>query len=317
MVTELRRAAKRTLIRTAPAEVVDRLRNAKRRWKRMRFRARESVRPVLVEKAEIVDALRRAGVRSGDAVFFQSSLSAFGRIDGGAETVLDALDEVVGDGLVAMPAFSLAGSTDEYPSLIEFDAAQTPSLMGAVTERFRNRPEVLRSLHPTHSVSARGNGADSLIEGHAEAETPFGAGTPFARLVERDAVQVWFGCGVGPFTLYHTFECLREQGFPLPVFAANRIAAECTDLDGSTREVTTLVHEPRLAEQRIDALPHVQERIRTLLLESGALQSATLGRGEILTIRTKTMMAELERLFAQGVTIYDVELPRHESASAA
>ena len=317
MVAELRRAAKRTFIRIAPAAVVDRIRQAKRRWKRMRFRARESVRPVLVEKAEIVEALRRAGVGRGDGVFFQASLSAFGRIDGGAETVLDALDEVVGDGLIAMPAFSLAGSTDEYPSLIEFDAAETPSLMGAVTERFRNRPGVVRSLHPTHSVSARGKGANSLIEGHADAETPFGPGTPFARMVERDVVQVWFGCGVGPFTLYHAFECLREQGFPLPVFAANRIAAECTDVDGSTRRVTTLVHEPRLAEQRIDALPHVQERIRTLLLQSGALQTATLGRGEILTIRMQRMMAELERLFAQGITIYDVELPRRESASAA
>jgi aminoglycoside 3-N-acetyltransferase len=276
--------------------------------RRTRYHVRQRLRPVVLERQDVVAALRAAGVESGDAVFFQSAMSAFGEIRGGSATVVAALEEVVApEGLVTMPAFPLRASAAEYAGSGEiFDARQTPSTMGAITERFRKQKGALRSLHPTHSVVAAGLGAEEIIADHDVAPTPFGDRTPFARLIDRDALQVWFGCGVGPFTMYHAFECRRDGGFPLEVFLPDAAEVKCVGVDGRERLVRTLVHDPELARHRIDSLPRLQTEWRRLLLEAGILRSTTLGRGEILTVRLRPLMNELERLLARGVTIYDV-----------
>src|SRR5262249_36538479 len=148
-----------------------------------------------------------------------------------------------------------------------------------------------------------------LVAHHADAATPFGAGTPFAAMIERDYVQVWFGCGVRAFTLYHAFETLREGGFPLPVFLPDPIAAEVVDAKGEHRTVEVLVHDPALARVRIDHDPAIERRIAAILAERGATVTVRLGRGEIVAARMGTLMRTLEALLAEGVTIYDRPLP--------
>jgi aminoglycoside 3-N-acetyltransferase len=305
----VRRRVRSVVVGHSPTPVLAVLRRTKRISRRMRFHVREQVAPTPLTRRNLVDALRAAGLREGDGVFFQVAMSAFGRIEGGPKTVVEALDEVLGpEALIAMPAFPPAAGSVELLERGElFDVSATPSAMGAVTEYFRTQPGVVRSLHPTHSVAARGGGAAELVEGHADAETPFGAGTPFARMVERGMIQVWFGCGVGPFTHYHTFECLKGDAFPLRVFQQRRFEIPCIDADGRRRTVRTLVHDLALVPGRIDSNPEVEARFRALLLESGVLRSTRLGRGEILTARLPDLIAELDRLLARGVTIYTVD----------
>jgi aminoglycoside N3'-acetyltransferase len=225
--------------------------------------------------------------------------------------VIAALEEVVGpDATIVMPSFSMVGETTEYPLTgTVFDARETPSLMGAITERFRKLPDASRSLHPTHSVAARGPEAEELVAGHHEAPTPFGTGTPYARMVERDYVQVWFGCGVGPFTLYHAFEC-SVPDFPLDIWYEHRIEAECIDADGVVHPMSTLVHDPALARKRIDNNADIERRWYELLTDAGVLHTAQVGTGEILTARLQELMDELGRQLEQGSTIYDVEVPQ-------
>ncbi len=253
-------------------------------------------------KDEIVRSLREVGLREGDSVFLHSSLSKFGEIEGGSQTVLDALDEVLGpDGTIAMPAFPLVGGTLEYLSTDPvFDVAKTPSRMGALTERFRTSPGVERSLHPTHSVAARGPGAEELVARHDLTETPFGAGTPFARMIDRGFVQLWFGIGLRIFTLYHAFECLRPDGFPIEVFQAERVDARVVDEDGRERTVSTLVHDPVVGGRK----DPTRDTMRDHLLEAGVLRRTTLGRGEVMAARMPELMDELETLLQRGVTIY-------------
>jgi aminoglycoside 3-N-acetyltransferase len=180
--------------------------------------------------------------------------------------------------------------------------------MGAITEKFRQREGSHRSIHPTHSVAACGPGAEDLVVGHHSATTPFGAGTPFAGLIERDAYQVWFGCGVRAFTMYHAFECLRPS-FPLDIFADRSYEVDCIDWDGRRITVSTLVHDPAISRYRIDANPPVAERWRSLLIDCGAMTPVPLGRGEVLAIRLQSLVTELDRLIAEGITIYDLSLP--------
>lgn len=299
----------RRLLSRLPQPVRDLLRSARKRYRSVRYRARERFRPVVLTRADIAAALREAGLREGDPVFFQAGMSAFGTIEGGPATVISALRDVVGEeALVAMPAFPLSTPAVEHLRAHPvFDSRSDPSRMGAVSETFRRMPGVSRSLHPTHSLVAAGDGAEEVLAGHEEAETPFGEGTPFARVVERGARQVYFGCGIGAITMYHCFEVLREPPYPIEVFLPDRLPARVIDADGSEREVSTLAHDPRLLPGRIDSNPVREADIRGRLLPLG-LRAVGLGRGEILSQPLPEMFQGFEKLLEESVTIYD---PKH------
>jgi aminoglycoside 3-N-acetyltransferase len=238
-------------------------------------------------------------------------MSVFGTFEDGPETVIAALERVVGErGLIAMPAFPLTGPAIEHLATDPlFDARNTPSRMGALSEAFRRSPGTLRSIHPTHSIAARGVGAEEIVAGHESAPTPFGEGTPFPRLVERDAHQIFFGTGTGVITMYHSFEVTREPPFPLDVFADRIFEVRCIDAGGKELTVRTLVHNPALAPGRIDTNPHLQSVFRRRLIDEAGAHALRLGRGEVLALSLRRQRQEFERLLADGITIYDAPLP--------
>lgn len=300
----------RALLRRLPQPVRDRLRRLRKLFRSARYRARERLRPTRISGADVEAALREAGIGAGDAVFVQAGMAAFGTIEGGAQTVIDALRRIVGEGgLITMPAFPLTGPALEHLRRTPvFDARTDPSRMGAVSERFRRSPGVLRSVHPTHSISAIGPGAEAVVAGHERAETPFGEGTPFARLRERGAKQVFFGSGVRAITMYHSFEVVREPPYPIDVFWPEPIPVRCVTMDGEAIEMTTLVHDtPRLGPGRIDVDPRLEAQVRSRLL-AGGMRSAPLGRGEILCQPIPQMFETFEEMLGEGLTIYH---PRH------
>jgi len=180
--------------------------------------------------------------------------------------------------------------------------------MGAISEGFRLTPGTVRSIHPTHSTCIRGPDAEAIATGHETAQTPFGEGTPFPRIVERNALQLFFGCGTGAITMYHSFECTRVPPFPLDVFADHRFDARSLDRDGREIVVRTLVHNPALHPGRIDSNPRLQRAFREAILAAGG-RAVPLGHGEILAIRLPVLFEVFEGLVQRGVTIYDAVIP--------
>lgn len=302
-------------IRTrAPAPVLQRIRRLQRTVSRTRYRINRRLRPpVNVSGEDIVLALREAGLSEGDGVFFQAKMSAFGQIEGGPQTVLQALDTVLGrEALVTMPAFPFQGGMEEHMRGNHvFDVRSTPSAMGAISERFRQRSGIQRSLHPTHSVSALGPGAESLVEGHELADTPLGQGTPFPRMVERGIYQVWFGTDVNAFTIYHSFECLLGDRFPIKVFLDEPMTARCIDAEGHELPVSTLVHDPALTRYRLRS--QAKQEMRRELLDRGVMRRVSLGASEVLVIRMPELFENLEQFLERGLTMYDLEVPRADA----
>jgi aminoglycoside 3-N-acetyltransferase len=286
------------------------IRRARSRYRSARYRLRERLRPTSLSQADVEAALRKCGLGEGDACFVQAAMSAFGSFERGPATVLDALEAVVGPGgLIAMPAYSLTGPAIEHLAADPlFDVRSTPSRMGAISEELRGREGTRRSVHPTHSTAARGAGKEEIVAGHETADTPFGEGTPFPRIVGRNALQLFFGCGTGAITMYHCFECTRVPPFPLDVFADRVFEARCVDPEGRELRVRTLVHNPALHPGRIDSNPRLQRRFREAILGGGG-RAVRLGHGEILAIRLPALFAVFEELVRAGVTIYDRPLP--------
>lgn len=137
-----------------------------------------------ITQARLVADLRALGLGEGDVVLVHSSLSGLGWVVGGADTVVDALLESVGEtGTVLFP--TLTGTEQdgpEYPPVIEL--ATTPCWTGTIPETARQRPDAVRSIHPTHSVSAIGARAVEYTTGHEASRTPCDGHSPYVRLME-------------------------------------------------------------------------------------------------------------------------------------
>lgn len=164
-------------------------------------------------RKRLVEGLRVLGVRSNGVLLVHSSLSALGHVPGGAPTVIGSLLELVGsEGTLVMPTHSWEWMDQGCRT---FDVKGTPSCVGAITECFRSMPGVCRSLHPTHSVAAWGSLAELLVGGHELCQTPCGANTPYARIVEQNGQILFLGIGLEYHTLFHTVEALAETPYLL------------------------------------------------------------------------------------------------------
>lgn len=177
-----------------------------------------------LSEKEIRDRLFALGLRRGMSVMAHSSLSSLGGVAGGADTVIDALIEVLGGGgTLLMPSFA---NPDEV-----FDHRKSQCGLGKIPDDFWRREGVLRSMHPTHSVAARGKLAGYFLSGHEKASTPYGEGTPYKRLVDNGGYVLLLGVDLDRMTLLHTAEALADAPYLTTVRKKYR------DTDGKEREL--------------------------------------------------------------------------------
>lgn len=152
-----------------------------------------------LSRENIRDGLSSLGLRRGMVVMAHASLAGFGGVEGGADAVIDALLEVLGNrGTLMMPSFS---SPDRV-----FDYRKSPCGLGKIPDMFWRRKGVLRSLHPSHSVAAFGELAEHFIVGHEKASTAYGADTPYKRLIDKKGFVLMLGVDLDRMTLLHTVE---------------------------------------------------------------------------------------------------------------
>ncbi len=218
-------------------------------------------------------------------------MSALGWVVGGAETVVRALLDALGpDGTL----MAYTGWQDEPPSDLdalddekrriyqEEHPAYDPRVALACREHGRI-PEVLRtwpgahhSGHPEAGVAAVGPLAEALTAEHPY-DDAYGAGTPYARLVDLGGEVVVLGAPLDTVTLVHHAEAVaevtgkRRVNFGMPVI----LDGEClwrTFSDINTSE-GALPYESVLGEE-----PYV-EYIARSAFAAGAGRSGPVGEG--------------------------------------
>ena len=147
--------------------------------------------------------MEEMGIDPRGTLQVHSSMKAIGEVEGGADTVLDALMEYMKDGLLLMPAHTWKQIGPDYPV---FDAAKEPSCVGLLSNMFMKRPGVIRSLHPTHSMSAFGKEAEEYVRGEEKFDTPCPREGCWGRLFDRRAQVILIGCGLNRYTFVHSVE---------------------------------------------------------------------------------------------------------------
>lgn len=220
-----------------------------------------------VTAARLVSDLRRLGVEPGMDLLVHSSLSRLGWVVGGAQSVVEALEEAIGpSGTLLMPAFSLAApepSRWENPPVPRawwstireawppFRPDLTPTRgLGVVPETFRHQTGTLRSLHPTLSFCARGPKARRLLAGHS---LDFGTGekSPLARLYALGGHVLLLGVDHGSNSSLHLAEYRsRWKGRERTLWFEGGVArngrverVRFRDLDGTSEDFARLGHD--------------------------------------------------------------------------
>ncbi len=155
-----------------------------------------------VDQTEIVNGLKELGLKSGSVVFVHSSLSSFGYVEGGAETVVKAFLEVLGsEGTLTAPIFRnyFHDGLDQI-----WDRNNSPSFMGRISETIRTWPGARPSHHAPHPIAAVGPLAEDLTERYND--TDFAPDSPFSRLLELNAWIVLVGVDYSSCTMVHLVE---------------------------------------------------------------------------------------------------------------
>lgn len=296
----------RIIKRIAPAPLVGWLKDRRRDVRRQRWRWSVTGGDTkLLTVQDLAQDLRDLGVEPGRDLVAHSSLSSLGLVDGGAETVIAALRDVIGDdATLLMPTYPIQMTMlEEMRSGTPFDVRETPSRMGKISEVFRLLPDTLRSAHPTHSVAAQGPKAAFYTEGHHQVGTPCGPGSPLHLLANNGGQILCLGCLVGHATSTHIIEDLVDN-FPVNVYLAGSLSRPVRFADGHTEEVATRVHDPALAPIRIDNHPPKEAEIAEEMRRRGILKEGAVGKAHCYLFRSADFVAMFADLAKQGRTIY-------------
>jgi aminoglycoside 3-N-acetyltransferase len=172
-------------------------------------------------------------------------MSALGWVVGGSETVVGALLDALGpDGTLMAYAswadhvYTLEDRPEEHraaylaePPRWDPATGEVDPDYGRIPERVRTWPGALRSAHPEASVVAVGQRAEWLVAPHDDG---YGAGSPFARLVEAGGQVLMLGAPLETVTLLHHAEAIaRAPG-------KRTLTYEIALADGSTRSYTDI-----------------------------------------------------------------------------
>jgi len=156
-------------------------------------------------KSDLIQNLSESGINPSGTLKVHLSYKAIGEVDGRGETVLDALMEYMRPGLLVLASHTWEQVNTRKKNPV-MDVLHTPSCVGILTELFRKREGVFRSLHPTHAVAAVGADAEAFVSGEELINTPCGKGGTYYKLWERDAQILLIGVNFNRNTFIHGIE---------------------------------------------------------------------------------------------------------------
>ena len=273
---------------------------------------------MLVARSRLARDLEKLGLGPSGVVMVHCRMSALGHVVGGAETVVRALlDALRSEGTLA----AYTGWQDEPPDNLDALDDETRRIYleehppydprvalsrrdhGRVTEALRTWPEVCHSGHPEAGVAAVGPLADTLTAEHPY-DDAYGAGTPYARMVELGGRVLVLGAPLDTVTLVHHAEAIarvpgkRRVSYGMPVTVGNpakRVWRTFSDINTSEG---ALPYERVLGEE--DYVRHIARSALT----AGAGRSGPVGEATAHLFEARGLVEHavgwIERNFVSG-----------------
>jgi aminoglycoside 3-N-acetyltransferase len=190
------------------------------------------------EAAAFRPILESFGVPRDGVLVVHSAMASLSRQGFRAEGIIEALLEHGSAGTVIMPTMTWRTVTPDQPI---WDEIATPSHTGLLSEIFRTRYAVARSIHPTHSVAAWGAAAKMLLSRHHIDNTPVSGNSPYGLMRDYSSYILMIGVGLESCTAIH----LAEETIAVDNYVRPAETAElyhCRDRHGTVHQVWTRRH---------------------------------------------------------------------------
>ena len=270
----------------------------------------------MVARSRLARDIETLGLDPGGAAMVHCRMSALGHVAGGAETVVRALLDALGsdgtlvaytgwqdeppDDLDALDDETRRTYLDEHPAY-DPRVALSRRDHGRVPEALRTWPGARHSGHPEAGVAAVGPLAETLTAGHPY-DDAYGAGTPYARLVELGGLVVVLSAPLDTVTLVHHAEAVaevpdkRRVSYGMPVMVdGERLWRTFSDIDTA---------EGALPYERVLGEEDYIEHLARWALAAGAGRSGPVGEAPAYLFDARGLVEQavgwIENNFAPG-----------------
>jgi aminoglycoside 3-N-acetyltransferase len=216
----------------------------------------------MITKQDIKDFLKSINVKQTDTVLIHTSFKSIGGVENGCDGFLDGFIEYLTDGLFIVPTHTWANVNRDNPV---FDVKTTIPCIGAVPTTAAFRKDMVRSLHPTHSIAVHGKRAKEYVLGEENSQTPCPKNGAWDRLYQENAIVLLIGVTLNRNTYMHTF----DESFNLPNRFDKPFDVTAIDSDGNKYTHIFYPHLGTGSEFFINYRPALEK--------TGALTYAKLG----------------------------------------
>lgn len=162
----------------------------------------------VITKNDLLNMFKRMGIGRGMILYVQCDLEHCAYVNGGPQTIIDALCECVGfEGTIVTPAFSYhlldpacdrtyLFERDVFEEIREskpaFHKKRTPSECGSFSAQLMCNEGVYRSNHPIHSMLAWGKYAKLICDRHP-LHFSLGKESPIEKVIEMNGYVLLLG----------------------------------------------------------------------------------------------------------------------------
>ena len=245
-------------------------------------------------KEQLVQQLRSMGIKATDSLLVHSSMKSVGEVQGGADTLIDALMEAVSEGMLMMPAHTWKQMSTEY-SL--FDPQTEPVCVGIIPELFRKRPGVVRSLHPTHSMAVYGQGAEEYMKGEEERTTPCAPEGCWGRLKNVKAKILLIGVTHARNTYIHSI----EESYDVPErFTDEPVRFQIKLPDDSVKNVDMYRHYNKKEAH----ISEMYDKMEAGYEQTGAAKKVRLGDAQCILCDAEKLYEVTGRILTKEVNCF-------------
>lgn len=249
---------------------------------------------------ELKGAVGSLGIGAGDSVLLHSRFSRDSGFTGGPEDIINGLLEVLGpEGHLLMMSMAYGGSSEAYcADNPMFDVSRTPSAVGLLSELFRRRQGVLRSLNPLHPVLAHGPLAAWLVADHEQCTHSCGKGSPFERFLKLETKILFLDASYSALTFMHYVEDHFRSRLPVELYASEPVIVRARDATGRELQLRQYCFSGAARERRHFA------PIEQTLRADGRMRDLRVGNSRLLTVPARAVFDCAATLVEQGKGFY-------------
>ena len=164
---------------------------------------------MIIKKKDIIKALKKSGVKKGDAVLVHSNISSIGRLSASLKNSLkifyDSIKFVVGrEGTICAPAFFF--DFEKNGKVFNLKKSPITDSMGLFSKYLLSMKNNYRSLNPITSVVSVGNKAKKIC--NKSTASGYGLDSPYDVLTKIKGKMIFVGVDLAYMTYVHYVEQL-------------------------------------------------------------------------------------------------------------